>query len=177
MCIFKVENKRSGRKKNLVMHKIFCWKQKVVFSFKTNLDFNLYSTPPAWTQIIVLGSDRLGERQSSSHSQRQRKVLMWTPELPALRAGDGHAQSTLPGPAPVLHQTIGVCPKLGKAVSDLSGLELCLCSAFLGLWVPCGNQRQGDEGSMWAGAMHQTRCLYFNIWLIDLYPAGIKKVL
>lgn len=102
MCIFKVENKRSGRKKNLVMHKMFCWKQKVVFSFKTNLDFNLYSTAPAWTQIIVLCSDRLGERQSSSHNQRQRRFWCntWSPSTQGLGMAMLRARSQAPSSAP-----------------------------------------------------------------------------
>lgn len=90
MCIFKAENKRSGRKKNLVMHKMFCWKQKVFFSFKANLDFNLYSSPPAWTQIIVLCSNRLGGKAEPHILQQQPKpkegsdVDTWTPRTQGL---------------------------------------------------------------------------------------------
>lgn len=44
MCFFKVENKRIGRKRTLVTHKMSCWKQKVFFSFN-KLTWILICTP------------------------------------------------------------------------------------------------------------------------------------
>lgn len=125
MCIFKVENKRIGRKRNLVMHKMSCWKQKVFCSFKTNSDFNLYSTPPAWTQMIVLCSDRRGGgkgRDTHSPITTKAKGMFWCEQLNSQESefGDGHVQSTFPGTPPVLQQTIDVFPKLGPLCQDWS---------------------------------------------------------
>lgn len=116
MCIFKVENKRIGRKRNSVMQKMSCWKQKVFFSFQTNLDFNLYSTPPAWTQIIVCVQWQAGGK---GRATTKAKGMFWCEKVNS-GFGDGHAQNTFPGTPPVLQQNIDVFPKFGLLHQDWS---------------------------------------------------------
>lgn len=123
MCFFKVENKRIGRKRTLVMHKMSCWKQKVFFSFN-KLTWILICTPHL----------QHGHRLLPCAKPKAKEGFVWTAELPGLRVWGWPHSEHLPS-APSDHW----CSP--KAWIAPSGLELCLCSTSLQVWALCGKQR------------------------------------
>lgn len=123
MCIFKVENKRIGRKRNLVMHKMSCWKQKVFFSLKVT--WILICTPHLqhghrWLSCAGTGRGGKGRATISSSNQSQRNVLKWTNELPGLRVWGWPRSEHLPRHPSSLQQSTDVFPKLGPLYQDWS---------------------------------------------------------
>lgn len=102
MKVFKVDSKRTGRKMNLVMHKMSGWKRKVFFSvFK-------------WTEIVIYSSHFYHEHEllpcAAMHwCSRQLEILHQQPsELPNpsdLRP-DWRGQQTACFPGPPLQHSL-----------------------------------------------------------------------
>lgn len=125
-----------------------------------------------------------GERQSytfSSNNQRQRNVLIWTEPPKPQDSGPGNGHWVLAQAAPpVLHQTLLMFSQsLDCSIRTGALLVLNVPAALSSLWKarPSSGSKSWDMKAPWAGAMQQQtkECLYFNICLIDLYPAGTEK--